>query len=111
MDQYTRRIIGFGVHAGIVDGIALCKMFLRTIRGQGLPKYLISDHDPLYRHHQWQANLAVLDALEIKTVPYVPRSHAGGVPLLPADPDTQANLSFYQWRRHCGGLYHTPMAA
>ena len=24
MDQYTRRIIGFGVHAGKVDGVALC---------------------------------------------------------------------------------------
>jgi hypothetical protein len=27
MDQYTRRIIGFGVHAGNVDGPALCRMF------------------------------------------------------------------------------------
>ena len=27
MDQYTRRIIGFGVHAGVVDGVALCRMF------------------------------------------------------------------------------------
>jgi putative transposase len=27
MDQYTRRIIGFGVHAGTVDGVALCRMF------------------------------------------------------------------------------------
>jgi putative transposase len=27
MDQYTRRIIGFDVHAGKVDGIALCRMF------------------------------------------------------------------------------------
>jgi len=26
MDQYTRRIIGFAVHAGTVDGIALCRM-------------------------------------------------------------------------------------
>ena len=25
MDQYTRRIIGFGVHARVVDGIALCR--------------------------------------------------------------------------------------
>ena len=49
MDQYTRRIIGFGVHAGTVDGVALCRMFNRAIRGQSwLPKYLSSDHDPLY---------------------------------------------------------------
>jgi putative transposase len=27
MDQFTRRIIGFGVHAGDVDGAALCRMF------------------------------------------------------------------------------------
>jgi hypothetical protein len=33
MDQYTRRIIGFGVQPGIVDGIALCRMFNQAIRG------------------------------------------------------------------------------
>jgi len=46
MDQFTRRIIGFGVHNGIVDGVALCRMFYRAIRGHSLPKYLSSDHDP-----------------------------------------------------------------
>src|SRR5437016_14250219 len=75
MDQYTRRIVGFGVHAGIVDGVALCRMFNRAIRRQATPKYLSSDHDPLYRFHQWQANLRVLGVTEIKTVPYVPLSH------------------------------------
>jgi hypothetical protein len=38
----------------------------------GLPS--ASDHDPLYRFHQWQANLRVLEVTEIKTVPYVPLS-------------------------------------
>jgi putative transposase len=75
MDQFTRRIIGFGVHRGIVDGIALCRMFQRAIRGQRPSKYLSSDHDPLYRFHQWQANLRILEVTEIKTVPYVPLSH------------------------------------
>jgi putative transposase len=75
MDQYTRRIVGFGIHAGIVDGVALCRMFNQAIRGQATPKYLSSDHDPLYRFHQWQANLRVLGVTEIKTVPYVPISH------------------------------------
>jgi len=46
MDQFTRRIIGFGVHSGIVDGVALCRMFHRAIRGHSLPKYLSSDYDP-----------------------------------------------------------------
>src|SRR5205823_3500782 len=44
MDQYTRRIIGFGIHAGVVDGRALCRMFNRAIRLRTLPKYLSSDH-------------------------------------------------------------------
>ena len=75
MDQYTRRIIGFGIQAGVVDGMALCRMLKQAIRGEGLPKYLSSDHDPLYRFHQWVANLSILEITEIKTVPYTPWSH------------------------------------
>ena len=40
MDQCTRRIVGFGVHRGVVDGVALCQMFNRATRGQSSPKYL-----------------------------------------------------------------------
>ena len=75
MDQYTRRIIGFGIQRGVVDGLALCRMFQQAIRGAGLPKYVSSDHDPLYRFHQWEANLRILDITEIKTVPCTPWSH------------------------------------
>jgi putative transposase len=75
MDQFTRRIVGFAVHQGGVDGIALCRMFNRAFRGQTLPKYLSSDHDRLYRFQQWQANVRVLEIEEIKTIPYVPLSH------------------------------------
>ncbi len=75
MDQCTRRIVGFGVHRGVVDGVGLCRMFNRATRSQGSPKYLSSDHDRLYQFHQWQANLRVLDVEEIKTVPYAPLSH------------------------------------
>ena len=76
MDQYTRRIIGFGIQAGVVDGVAFCRMFRQAIRGvTTLPKYLSSDHDPLYRFHPWEANLRVLNVEQIKTVPYVPLSH------------------------------------
>jgi hypothetical protein len=31
MDQFTRRIIGFGVHAADVDGVALCRMFNSSV--------------------------------------------------------------------------------
>jgi putative transposase len=76
MDQYTRRIIGFAVQVGKVNGMALCRMFNRAIRGQRtMPKFLSSDHDPLYRFGQWQANLRILEVAEIKTVPYIPLSH------------------------------------
>jgi len=75
MDQFTRRIIGFGVHAGDVDGVALCRMFNTAISNRGDPKYLSSDNDPLFLYHQWQANLRILSVEEIKTVPYTPISH------------------------------------
>ena len=75
MDQYTRRIVGFGIHAGIVDGRALCRMFNHAIRGVSRPTRLSSDNDPLYRFHQWHANLRVLRVAEVKSVPYVPLSH------------------------------------
>ena len=75
MDQWTRRIVGFGVHRNAVAGADLCRMFNRATHGQTPPTYLSSDHDPLYRFHQWQANLRILDVKEVKTVPYVPLSH------------------------------------
>ena len=156
MDQFTRRIIGFGVHNGIVDGVALCGMFHLAIRGHSPPKYLSSDHDPLYRFHQWEANLRILEVTEIKSVPYVPlshpfverligtirreyldrilfwttadleaklidfqhyynghRTHAGLEGRLPEPGGTASptGLDSYRWRRHCRGLYQTPIAA
>ena len=75
MDQFTRRIIGFGIHAGAVDGVSLCCMFNKVISGKGIPQRLSSDNDPLFRYHQWQANLRILDVEEIKSVPYTPTSH------------------------------------
>jgi putative transposase len=75
MDHWTRRIVGFRVHRGVVDGVARWRMFNHATCGQSPPTYLSADHDPLYRFHQWQANLRILNIREIKTVPYVPRSH------------------------------------
>ena len=75
MDQFTRRIIGFGVHAGDVDGVALCRMFNTAIASQKPPHHLSSDNDPIFRYHQWQANLRILGIEEIKSIPYTPISH------------------------------------
>ena len=75
MDQYTRRIIGFSVHAGDLSGSAICSMFNNVILKHRFPKYLSTDHDPLYRFHRWQINLEMFKIDEIKSVPNVPVSH------------------------------------
>ena len=75
MDQYSRRIVGFGIHQGDVDGITVCKMFNHAISGADPPRYLSTDNDPLFRFHRWRANLSILDVEEIKSVPYVLMSH------------------------------------
>jgi transposase InsO family protein len=156
MDQFTRRIIGFGIQAGVVNGDGLCRMFKQAIQVVAVPKYLSSDHDPLYRYHQWQANLRILGVTEFKTVPYVPISHPfierligtirrecldhslfwtsidldlklsafkdyynryrvhaalkGQTPIETAE-SKGADLKLYRWRKHCRGLYQTPIAA
>jgi hypothetical protein len=56
--------------------IAFWRMFNQAIRGhRAMPKYLSSDHDPLYRFEQYKPNSRTLDVAEIKTVPYVPLPH------------------------------------
>lgn len=75
MDQYTRRIVGFAVRGGIIDGPTLCRMFNQAATGQDWPMYLSSDNDPLFQYHRWKANLRVLEIKEIKSLPHVPMSH------------------------------------
>ena len=75
MDQCTRRIIGFGVHAGNVDGPLLCRIFNHATSGHVWPKRISSDNDPLFQYQRWKANLRVLEIEEIKSLPHVPMSH------------------------------------
>lgn len=75
MDQYTRRIIGFAVHPGDLDGITICCLFNKIISNKQLPKYLSSDNDPLFKFQRWEANLRILEIQEIKSIPYTPTSH------------------------------------
>jgi hypothetical protein len=48
MAQSTRRIIGVGVHVGVVDGMALCRLFNHAVARQRAPHDLSSDNDPLF---------------------------------------------------------------
>jgi hypothetical protein len=43
MDQFSRRIVGFAVHAGTLDGPSVCRMFNRIVSGSGPPRYLSSE--------------------------------------------------------------------
>jgi transposase InsO family protein len=76
MDIFSRRIIGFGAGAAHLNGPAVCRMFNRAIAKQPMPKYLSSDHDPLFRLQRWQANLRILEVDELESIPGTPRSHA-----------------------------------
>jgi putative transposase len=75
MDVFSRRLVGFGVERGPIDGVSVCRMFNCAIAGHPLPKRLSTDHDPLFRFHRWLANLRVLEIEEIKSIPYTPVSH------------------------------------
>jgi putative transposase len=74
-NQFTRRLVGVGVHCGTVTGADLCSMVNTATHGRGAPLYLSTDHDPLFEAHRWTANLRMLQIDEINTVPHVPRSH------------------------------------
>ena len=76
MDQYTRRIVGFAVRAGALDGPGVCRLLNGILAtATDLPRSLSTDHDPLFELHRWKANLRILDIREIKSVPLVPMSH------------------------------------
>ena len=70
MDLFTRRIIGFGTAPACIGGVSVCRVFNCATAEQPKPKYLSTDHDPLFRFHRWLANLRVLEVEDIKSVPY-----------------------------------------
>jgi transposase InsO family protein len=75
IDVFTRRIIGFGIERGSIDGMSVCRMFNHAVTGRPPPKQVSTDHDPLFRFHRWRANLRVREIEEVKSVPYAPVSH------------------------------------
>jgi len=75
MDQFSRKIIGFSVHDGALDGPTACYMFNSVLSENTPPSNLSSDNDPLFRYHRWLANLEELEIEEIKSIPFTPTSH------------------------------------
>ena len=76
MDQFTRKIVGFSVHRGPIDGGIICFMFSKIASRKVLPKYLSTDNDPEFQYWLWKVNLEIHDHIdEIKTGPYCPWSY------------------------------------
>ena len=75
MDVWSRRLIGFSVNKGPVDGPTICRMFNQIIARKNTPRYISTDNDPLFLFHRWKANLRILEINELKSVPFTPISH------------------------------------
>ena len=76
MDQYSRKIIGLAVHKGPMNGPVICLMFRRVLaKHSSLPKYLSTDHDPLFNFPRWERNLRIYEVDWIQSVPNTPWSH------------------------------------
>ncbi|MEO8325473.1 MAG: helix-turn-helix domain-containing protein, partial [Nitrospirota bacterium] len=76
MYQYTGRIIGFGIHpAPAMDVRALSRLFHQATSRSGWPQCPSSNHDAVFRFHQWQANLRILGIHEVKSILWVPASY------------------------------------
>jgi len=124
MDVFTRRIIGFGIAPTSIDGMSVCRMFNCATAGQPKPKYLSTDHDPLFRFRReyfdrvffWNAaDLArkLHDYKMYYNSHRVHRSLGGSTPALRAGVSSAvpASLDRHAWRPHCRGLFQTPIAA
>ena len=76
IDQYTRRIIGFSVSKESYDGVAACCMFNKILGlSITMPKYLVTDNDPVFQYECWGANLRVAWIKEVKSIPDIPISN------------------------------------
>ena len=45
MDQFTRRLVGYGTHCGVITSADVCRMFNAAIYGQGVPRHLTALQD------------------------------------------------------------------
>jgi putative transposase len=75
MDQYSRAIIGYATCSGDLSGEVVTRMFNEIKVGHASPKYLSTDHDPLFKCHRWESCLRLHDIEQIRSVPYTPVSH------------------------------------
>jgi len=76
MDVYSRRIIGYAVHAeDSVTGPNLCYMFNQVVAGSTTPKRISRDNDPLYQFHRWIINMEIYGIEEVSGPSYTPTAN------------------------------------
>ena len=136
MDVFTRRIVGFGIEAGSIDGISICRMFRYAISGKPLPERVSTESVPytpvshpfierligtvrreyLDRMFFWNALDLTRKLGEFAGYYNLHRVHRaldGTPPAQRADgvAAPPAALAHYHWRQHCRSLFQTPIAA
>jgi hypothetical protein len=100
IDVFTRRIIGFGIERGSIDGVSVCRMFNHAVNrvvfwnAADLARKLEAFRD-CYNGHRVHRALTGL----------TPAQRAGA--LCPAP----AALDHYGCQQHCRGLFELPIAA
>ena len=76
MDVYSRKIIGYSIQPEACTGESVCRMFNEILASSmNAPKRVVSDNDPLFRYHQWKANLRIFEIEELKSNPEIPWSN------------------------------------
>ncbi len=79
LEQNSRKIIGFSVNRGDVNGLSLRRMFNEATAGSGEPRRICHDNDPLFHSWEWQSLMGCLffgdESRELWSVPYTPVSN------------------------------------
>jgi hypothetical protein len=98
-----RRIIGFGIHGGIVGGAVLCVACSSKRSGRNLFPNISAPttipYEARLRDFQEYFNRYRTDTGLGRQLPE------------PSGRKTPISFASYQWHRHCRELYQTPMAA
>ena len=75
MDQWSRKIIGYGVKKSNLTQSSACEIFNKIIPGRSLPQKLSTDNDKAFEYTRWDANLRILGIESIKSPTDTPTGH------------------------------------
>jgi hypothetical protein len=73
--ELIRAIVELKQRNSRIGCLRIAQQINTAISTKGVPHYLSSDNDPLFRYYQWQAILRIMEIVEIKSTPHTPTSH------------------------------------